>query len=763
MVRKYTGLYCLMFVAAGIVLADLTAIPSWPCLLAAFISLVAGFYLHAVTGRAAAAAVALGTALMAFSAFHYTHRYLHAGPRHISSIVAAGSMYSIYGRVADWPEVKSDRTEVKIAVDSLAAPDLYDVEGNILLKVSDTTTALQRGDRVAFRARLYPLPSPKGGGGFDYRRYLTLKGISGIVYLSTLLDVRIDRRPTYSFLTFIDRLREEVTGSLSKNLSPTAAAMAKGFLIGETRDIPPEIYRMFRDSGTLHVLAVSGSNVALVIMFVMLVMWPFGIRPGRRRLILIAVIAVFAGMSYGEPSVIRASVMAVLVILARYVQRRHDLNNIIALTAVIILLADPAQFYDVGFQLSFVTAWGLIFIVPRIADSLGSKVDYRWWRWFYLPLAVAVTAQVCSAPLIAFYFGRIPLTTVLANLVIVPLVSLAVMGILAVLVAHLVLPVLGAFAGSLVNQLLMLVLGALRVFGGDHVPVIQFEYGWPAYLAVPVVLMSYLVIVAGSLSMRSLSARRFAIVLILLMANGAAAVGLWRSAGSPRELLTVHQVPGGIAAIVHREGTETADLVFAGLRGKPYPIDARIIAPKLMQQGISRLNSIFVLGADFDAVDDIVRLAGSYAAAGLYVTESLGPSFYDHILSDSIPSSGITLVRPIREDTTLEGYWMDQKGLWLATGTGHVVFTTRLHAAHFAPLPEGIQPTLVIGEKWLPTPDDQRRLVEAGYMVAVCTSIEQRHPAAAAAIQPDPGSALPDNLISLDRAGPCQIELSAPK
>ena len=126
-------------------------------------------------------------------------------------------------------------------------------------------------------------------------------------FLPTLLSVQVDKRPAVGLLAAVDEVRTWIRSAMEEHLSPTGSALARGFLIGETRDIPPDIYGMFRDSGTLHVLAVSGSNVALVLLFFIWVLRPFWLKPSTRAIILLVVIALFAGLSYGDPSVIRAS------------------------------------------------------------------------------------------------------------------------------------------------------------------------------------------------------------------------------------------------------------------------------------------------------------------------------------------------------------------------------------------------------------------------------------------------------------------------
>ena len=384
MVRNYPSVFVLVLVVIGIVAADWLVLSPYWLLPAAVVFFMAAAY--AVSRQRRSTGIALmGLTFCFVSAFQFGLKYNQAGPGDLRTLLKEPILGRVFGRVSDWPRLKPGRTEIVVDLDSLERSDQVGVDrrrvdGSLLLKVSDTTTALQRGDRVSFRARLYPVRERRRAG-FDYGRYLNLKGIGAVAYLPTLLSVEVDRRPALGFYAVVDYLRSAVRGSLDRNLSEQAAGLARGFLIGETRDIPPDIYGMFRDSGTLHLLAVSGSNVALVIFFLIWLMRPFWFSPPVRSAILLTVIVIFAGLSYGDPSVVRASIMATLVIGARLLGRTYDLNNIIAATALVILLIEPAQLFDVGFQLSFATAWGLIFITPRLTPLFKRFHDRRWYRW----------------------------------------------------------------------------------------------------------------------------------------------------------------------------------------------------------------------------------------------------------------------------------------------------------------------------------------------------------------------------------------------
>jgi competence protein ComEC len=670
------------------------------------------------------------------AAAHFSLDYVVQGPRDLRQIVDTPRLYHIYGRVSDWPDLRADRTEVTVTVDSLESAGntrsiVRDIDGAILLKISDTTTSLQRGDRVAFTGRIYPIESRERPAGFDYGRYLNLRGIGAMVYLPTVLNLQIDRRSSLGFVPLVDRLRASITESLERNLSPVAAALAGGFLIGETRNIPPEIYTMFRDSGTLHLLAVSGSNVALVILFIAWLLRPTGLRPNARSLVLLAVILVFAGLSYGDPSVIRASIMAGLVIFVRMLHRPYNLNNTIALTALIILLVEPGQLFNVGFQLSFVTAWGLIFIVPKITRLFARSEDKWWYRFLVFPAVICLVAQLCSAPVVAYHFGRLPIIGVAANLVIVPMVSVGVVAVLVLLVADLVLPLLGALVGSVVDAWLRAVIVALTWFGGDHMPRLTVASLTGSDPAVVGVLMLYAVIVSAALAFHSRAARRVTVVLSLLILNAGlltVATGLGRHSGTSVEF---HSVPGGVAGLISGATPQGHDLILTGLSRRAYDLDERVLEPLLQSRGVDSLRYLVALEADFAVLDDLARLAQTWRVKAVYLSHHLEASWLDAVS----PEASAQAEMPVRffggripDDELIEGLRLVEGAVIVRAGERKIVFVDRLKTGRLEPATTGIRRTLVIGDTWSPAPADWIRLREAGFGTIVCSRFEQTGP-----------------------------------
>ncbi len=764
MIKRFPSLYFLGFVITGIVLADKLGVSPYLSL-----SLAAIAFFGAIWSwrrkKLPAAILLLGIFFTLLSAFHYCLRMSPSGPNHLTRLVTEPTLYQVYGRVADWPELRPGRTEIVIALDSLetsggSVANRRPADGAVLLKVTDTTTALQRGDRVSFVARLYPVV-PRDQGGFDYGRFLNLKGVFAQAYLPTLLSVCVDRRPAVGLLAAVDGVRTWIRSAMEEHLSPTGSALARGFLIGETRDIPPDIYGMFRDSGTLHVLAVSGSNVALVLLFFIWVLRPFWLKPNTRAIVLLVVIALFAGLSYGDPSVIRASIMAALVLGARQLRRSYDLNNIVAATALIVLLAEPTQLYDVGFQLSFVTAWGLIFVVPPLAARFERYHDTLWYRWLYLPVIVVFVAQVCSTPIIAYYFDRIPTISLFANLIIVPLVSGAVLGILALIVAHLIWPLLGAFVGSLVNQLLDAVVYLLIGMGGDHIPVIETGALVEGGLGQLVCLVAYLVVVLMVLSSQNRVARRLVVWLLLITLNAGLVWGALIAPAADQGSIECHSIPGGVAVIVRHSALARPDLVLTGLTAREYAIDERILVPLLNERGVDALGAVFLQSADFDALDDLIRTCYAFQTRSLYVPEELEASLTD-VRSDPILADvalDVNFFSGPDPGSGQSGYNLSTDLVRVNYGHNRIDIVSRLSSKNFYQADDRTPAVLIVGSKWNPAATDWIRLHRVGYRRIICSRVEQTESTLWPDRELDPDNVPPDYLVDLFHDGFVRLNL----
>lgn len=189
-------------------------------------------------------------------------------------------------------------------------------------------------------------------------------------------------------------------------------ALFAGFVLGDDRGRSALVTDDFRGSGLSHLLVVSGQNVAFVLALADPVVRRLGL--GGRLAATLGVLAAFALVTRFEPSVLRASAMAAVAVVATTWGREASGLRVLALAVTGLLLVDPLLTRSLGFQLSAAASLGIVALSPRLAARLPGPM------WVRRPLAVSLAAQLGVAPLLLAAFGRLPVVAPLANLVAVP-------------------------------------------------------------------------------------------------------------------------------------------------------------------------------------------------------------------------------------------------------------------------------------------------------------------------------------------------------
>jgi ComEC/Rec2-related protein len=214
-------------------------------------------------------------------------------------------------------------------------------------------------------------------------------------------------------------------------LPKPARSLILGYLLGDTDQLAPGVITAFRDSGTLHLLAVSGANVWLI---VGLFYWPLRLlRVPRwpRAIILIVLVVAFSFLTRNEPSVVRASLMVAFILLGRLLYRPVSLLNAVGASAVVILIAAPSQLFRPGFQLSYAAVIAIAVAGQRVI-RLFQSMRPRWTRAIVLAASSSVAATVATAPIVAWHFGTVSLVSLVANLAMIPLAAAGLYTCLAV-------------------------------------------------------------------------------------------------------------------------------------------------------------------------------------------------------------------------------------------------------------------------------------------------------------------------------------------
>jgi competence protein ComEC len=353
-------------------------------------------------------------------------------PNHISSYLSLNRPVTITGKIEDEPDVRENKTFLRVQAQTLSTGKMtIAISGQIILKIKEPTLKFDYADKIKFEGFLYEPSSRRNPGAFDYKKYLSRKRIYGIVSLSGADKVEITEREPGNiyFSKIVIPLRKWILDVFDKTLSGNHKALLSGFLLGDTRDIPKDIYNMFRDTGTVHLLAVSGSNVWLVIAIIFGFLSLLRLPKIPTTLITLACIFIFANLVHNDPPVVRAGIMASVVLVGVLLYKDVQMINLVSFSALIILLFSPLFLFDVGFQLSFASVFAIVLLIPKLSEMVSKYVNKshkKLWRWIIIPCLVSLSVEIVLLPILAYYFNMVPLIVVVANLFIVPLASLSV-------------------------------------------------------------------------------------------------------------------------------------------------------------------------------------------------------------------------------------------------------------------------------------------------------------------------------------------------
>lgn len=299
----------------------------------------------------------------------------------------------------------------------------HSVCGQVRIQVSKAPSGLaQPGDRVQARGRLVSPAEARVPGTFDFRSYLAHRGVHSVLHTGTRGFWNTGPSGRYRLARWGWKLNERVVGIFSRHLSEDEAAVLAGLVAGRRPRFHPEVKRAFTESGTMHVLVASGSNVAFVIGF-----WFLAGRiltRASRRVLLISSLpaawtyALLAGM---DPPVSRAALMASLTIAAYALSREDNPIHVLGVAGLILLLINPRLIMDLGFQMSFVTVFGLLVTWNSIETLPG--VTRPWFGWPMRLASATLIAQLWLLPLTLSVFKRLYPISVVSNLLIVPMAA----------------------------------------------------------------------------------------------------------------------------------------------------------------------------------------------------------------------------------------------------------------------------------------------------------------------------------------------------
>ena len=336
---------------------------------------------------------------------------------------------------------------------------------------------IKYGDRLSLEGKLHKPFNFSSDTNFSYRDYLYRQGITYILSIKKDGRVEMLKRNQGNIgadLSF--RFKHRLINILRKYLPKTEAGIMQAFLLGDRYDIPKNFYDLCKLSGVAHIIAISGFNIGIVayVIFLILKMSPI---PREAQHILTMILLIFYGfMTGGQPPVVRATIMAMVFLASFILEREPESINTLSLAALILLLMNPLNLFDVGFQLSFISVLFIVLFYSRLLNffyqylpeftekSEGGGAKQKVVRYLLQSTALSVVAYWGVVPLVAYYFHLVTPIVIVANLFIIPLSSLIIFLGIGLLMTGMVLPFLAFAFSNCITLLLNLMVAGVYFF-----------------------------------------------------------------------------------------------------------------------------------------------------------------------------------------------------------------------------------------------------------------------------------------------------------
>lgn len=285
----------------------------------------------------------------------------------------------------------------------------------IMIYMKDGSEKFRMGDVIIITGRISVIKNKGNPGEFDYSMFMKKKGINYQMFSRVDQSV-LSKNRNFSILSYANSVRRKMLKVIDTHINKETAPIAKAVLLGYKNEIDAETREHYAASGASHILAVSGMHVGILVLILTYInkLWA---RTSKLKVvasvILLLIVWSYVFITGFAPSIARAGFMFSFLVIGSILERTPSSLNVISLSAFVLLIINPLNLFDVGFQLSFAAIVGIFYFYPKF-----NKVIYiknRLLRWLYQLSLVSISAQIATLPFTLFYFKQFPTYFLITN------------------------------------------------------------------------------------------------------------------------------------------------------------------------------------------------------------------------------------------------------------------------------------------------------------------------------------------------------------
>lgn len=362
-----------------------------------------------------------------------------------------------------------------------------------IIQRQDTFSQIAYGTEISFQGEIDTIAANRNPFAFDYKQFLFRKGITHQVFIAQD-QWKITKHDGESLYASANRLQTRLSHTLAAYIQQADnQGIAIAMILGNKDYIPSELYEAYRKTGSAHIIAVSGLHVGIIAFIIMAMLKPMTTRSKWAKLLkaggIISILTSYAFVTGLSISVVRATVMYASVILIYLLSHQKNIWNTLAGVAFLILIIQPQQLFQIGFQFSFLAITGILLFNPLLSQYIHS--ENRIIKYILSLFTVSISAQALLWPLIIYYFNLFSFGFLLTNLLIIPAAFLIILIGLLLLAVDFVAPTLGPPLASLLDGILTVTNGFVNYV--QQLSPMTYDRIW---MSTSVLLLCYLMMTA---------------------------------------------------------------------------------------------------------------------------------------------------------------------------------------------------------------------------------------------------------------------------
>lgn len=501
----------------------------------------------------------------------------------------------------------------------------------LLLKVDKKSEkSFKCGNKITIKGKFIEPNGQRNYGGFNYKEYLKTKGIYGLIDVEKVNKVESNKNNDIS--NFFNNISLNLRNTIDNMLEKEQASILKGLILGDTSNIEENVYEKFQISNMSHILAVSGMHISYIILGINIILKN---KVGKRKTkYVIIMLLIFYMLICGiSPSMVRATIMGIIVTMSGLLYRKSDIWTSISLSLLIILIYNPFLIQNIGLQLSYLGTIGIILLYKNVFEILKSiklknnKHQFNKKRIIVISkikeiLSVTFSVQIIILPIVLYQFNFLGiyfiLTSLITSIIVEPIVFL---GIISIILYIIINPV-----GKIFCLLLQILIDLLiKISDLSNLPYAKIYIPTPK---IWIIVLYYLIIFLSNYIYSiyhkrniNLTQRRFRNLIELLKYKKRnsrlnykifivfiiISIALYKLTPNNLEIYFV-DVGQGDCTFIRTPTNRTILIDGGGSRSKEFDVGKKTLLPYILDRGYTKIDYVIISHYDQDHVGGILTI-----------------------------------------------------------------------------------------------------------------------------------------------------------